>query len=121
MGTLHANSPADALIRLQSLILASEKGLPLSVVNGLIGGSLDLIAHLVRFPDGSRRLVQLAEIVGAEGEAFGLRPIFAASGPDRAHRPEKLIGKAHGLGLRREARLLAGTPRSTRNHFSGAS
>jgi pilus assembly protein CpaF len=115
MGTLHANSPADALIRLQSLILASEKGLPLSVVNGLIGGSLDLIAHLVRFPDGSRRLVQLAEICGTEGEAFGLRPIFAASGPDRAHRPEKLIGKAHGLGLRREARLLAGrTPRHAR-------
>jgi pilus assembly protein CpaF len=110
MGTLHANSPADALVRLQSLILSSQRGLPPDVVNGLIGGSLDLIVHLTRFPGGRRRLAEVAELRCDEGGASALRDLFTAAGQGCAsslgRAPERLILKAQKLGFHREARQL---------------
>ncbi len=66
MGTLHANSPADALRRLEGMVLMGGQALggalPLEAVRGMIASALDIIIHAVRFPDGSRRLSRISRL-----------------------------------------------------------
>jgi hypothetical protein len=62
LSTCHANSPADALRRLETMILMSDVGLPLAAVRDQICASLDLVVHIARQPDGSRRVVAVGEV-----------------------------------------------------------
>src|SRR3954447_19220468 len=62
LSTCHANSPADALRRLETMILMSDVALPLAAVRDQICSSLDLIVHIARQPDGSRRVVAVGEV-----------------------------------------------------------
>jgi pilus assembly protein CpaF len=62
LSTCHANSPADALRRLETMILMSDVALPLGAVRDQICSSLDLIVHIARQPEGSRRVVAVGEV-----------------------------------------------------------
>lgn len=69
LSTVHANSPADAISRLQTLCLMAGLGLPHDVIQEQLGRGLEVIAQVARRPDGSRAVVEIAEVVGGEGRA----------------------------------------------------
>jgi pilus assembly protein CpaF len=62
LSTCHANSPADALRRLETMVLMAKVALPLVAVRQQIGAALDLVVQVARRPDGTRRVVQVAEV-----------------------------------------------------------
>ena len=74
--TVHANSPRDAVSRLETLVLLSGFDLPLKVVREQIASALDLIIQQARLPDGSRKVTSVTEVIGMEGETIVLNEIF---------------------------------------------
>jgi pilus assembly protein CpaF len=76
MTTVHANSPRDALLRLETMINLAGYQIPQKALRHLISSSLDVIIHLARHSDGVRRLVSFSEITGMEGEVISLQDIF---------------------------------------------
>jgi pilus assembly protein CpaF len=76
MSTLHANTPRDALSRLETMILMAGLDIPVTAIREYIASALSLIVHLDRMTDGSRKIVQVAEVVGMEGETITMQDIF---------------------------------------------
>ena len=77
LSTLHANSPEDALRRLETLALMAGVGLPHDAVRDQVVRGIDLVVHLRREPGGARRVVEVAEVLPAAG-AVGVRELWAA-------------------------------------------
>ncbi len=86
MTTIHANSPRDALARLENMVLMAGFELPVSAIREQIASSIDFVVHLTRMPDGSRKITQISEITGREGLVITMQDIFTfqqqASAPD---------------------------------------
>ncbi len=74
--TIHANSPRDALLRLETLVAMSGLNIPNDAVRRYISSALDVIIQVSRLVDGSRKLVSLEEIVGMEGNVVTMQEIF---------------------------------------------
>jgi pilus assembly protein CpaF len=74
--TVHANSPRDALSRLETLVLFAGFELPLRVVREQIASAVDLIVQQSRLRDGSRKVTSIAEVIGMEGETIVMNEIF---------------------------------------------
>jgi pilus assembly protein CpaF len=89
MSTVHANSPRDALQRLETLCLMAGIELPHRVLRDHIGSALHLVIQLDRDPGGHRRVVQISEIVGREGEVVTMQDVFTMQAPDGGG-PERL-------------------------------
>lgn len=77
MTTLHANTPRDALSRLETLSLMAGVDLPLLAIRKQIQSAIDLVVQIKRFRNGTRRIVSVAEVVGMEGEIITLQDVFA--------------------------------------------
>ncbi len=75
LSTVHANSPEDALRRVETLALMAGVGLPHEAIREQLGRGLDLVIHLARLADGSRRVVEVAEVVRAAG-SVGVRELY---------------------------------------------
>jgi pilus assembly protein CpaF len=75
LSTVHANSPEDALRRVETLALMAGVGLPHEAIREQLGRGLDLVVHLTRLSDGSRRVVEVAEVVRTAG-SVGVRELF---------------------------------------------
>lgn len=90
LSTVHANSPEDALRRVETLALMAGVGLPHEAIREQLGRGLDLVIHLARLSDGSRRVVEVAEVVRTAG-SVGVRDLFRlgsdAEGSPWASRP----------------------------------
>jgi pilus assembly protein CpaF len=76
MTTIHANSPRDALLRLETMVNLAGYSIPQMALRQLISSSLDVIIHLARHSDGVRRIVSFSEITGMESEVVSLQDIF---------------------------------------------
>ena len=74
--TLHANSPRDALARLETLVLMAGMDLPLKVVRQQIASAVDLIVQQTRLKDGTRKVTAITEVAGMEGDTVVLTDIF---------------------------------------------
>jgi pilus assembly protein CpaF len=74
--TLHANSPRDAISRMETMVLMSGMDLPLKVVRQQISSAVDLIIQQTRLKDGSRKVIAITEVVGMEGDIVVLTDIF---------------------------------------------
>ena len=74
--TLHANSPKDALIRLENLVLMAGVDIPIRAIREQIVEAMDLILHQARLRDGSRRIIAISEITGIDHESIQLQEIF---------------------------------------------
>src|SRR5207244_6797966 len=68
--TIHANSARDALHRLETLVLTAGVDLPLRAIREQIASAFDLMVHLARLVDGSRRVTHITEVLGMEGEVI---------------------------------------------------
>ena len=76
MGTVHANSPREALSRLESMIMMGGYGLPSRSIREMICSSIDVIVHGSRLRDGSRRITHITEVMGMEGDVIITQDLF---------------------------------------------
>src|ERR1700716_2147108 len=74
--TIHANSARDSLSRLETLVLMAGMELPAKAIRQQIAAAVDMIVQLARMKDGSRKVVNVAEITGMEGETITMQDIF---------------------------------------------
>jgi pilus assembly protein CpaF len=102
MGTLHANSPREALSRLESMIMMGGYALPIRTIREMVVGSIDIIIQASRLRDGSRKITHVTEVVGMEDETVTLQNliVYEITGED-AH--GKLIGRHRSTGIARPA------------------
>ena len=75
LSTVHANSPEDALRRVETLALMAGVGLPHEAIREQVGRGIDLVVHLARLSDGSRRVVEVSEVVRSAG-SVGVREVY---------------------------------------------
>jgi pilus assembly protein CpaF len=75
--TIHANSPRDALSRLETMVAMSNLNLPETAIRRQIAAALDVVVQMSRMSDGTRKIVRIAEITGMEGEVVTMQDIFA--------------------------------------------
>ncbi len=97
--TLHSNSPRDALNRLETMVAMANLNLPDRAVRNQIASAVHVVVQLARFSDGKRRLVQLSEIVGMEGEVITLQEIFQFR-QEGIDQDGNVIGQIRPTGIR---------------------
>lgn len=102
MGTLHANSPREALQRIESMITMGGYNLPSKTIREMIVGSIDIVIQAARLRDGSRRITHITEVLGTEGETIITQDLFVydMTGEDA---DGKLIGRHKSTGIARPA------------------
>lgn len=100
MGTLHANSPREALSRLESMITMGGYQLPSKTIREMICGSIDIVVQAARLRDGSRRITHITEVLGTEGDVIITQDLFVydIEGEDESG---KVIGKHRSTGIAR--------------------
>jgi pilus assembly protein CpaF len=100
MGTLHANSPREALSRIESMITMGGYALPTRTIREMMVASIDVIVQAARLRDGSRRITHVTEVVGMEGDVIVTQDIFVYDilGEDANGR---LIGRHRSTGIGR--------------------
>ncbi|MDP4822690.1 MAG: ATPase, T2SS/T4P/T4SS family [Aestuariivirgaceae bacterium] len=100
MGTLHANTPREALGRLESMITMGGFSLPSKTIKEMICGSIDIVIQASRLRDGSRRITHITEVLGMEGNVITTQDLmlYEVEGEDAAG---KLIGTHRGTGITR--------------------
>jgi pilus assembly protein CpaF len=76
MTTVHANSPRDALYRIENMVMMANLSLPLKAIRMQVASALNLIVHIERMRDGVRRVQNVAEIAGMEGDIITARELF---------------------------------------------
>jgi pilus assembly protein CpaF len=80
--TIHANSPRDALSRLETLVLTAGVDLPLRAIREQISSAFDLLVQITRLVDGTRRVTHITEVQRMESDVVTLQDIFIAKPPD---------------------------------------
>ena len=110
LSTVHANSPRDALSRVESMVLMAGADFPMRAVREQVSRALDLLVHIERFRDGKRRVTSITEVQRMEGETVTLQDVFEYQ-TDRTHaegagelrytglRPTNPKFEYHGVGL----------------------
>jgi pilus assembly protein CpaF len=76
MSTIHSNSARDALSRLETMVMMASIDLPYEAVRAQIGSAINLLVHQARMPDGRRKIVQVAEVLGYNADGPVLRDIY---------------------------------------------
>jgi pilus assembly protein CpaF len=77
LSTVHANSSRDALARIETMVLMAGYDLPVRAIRQQVASALDLIMHLERLPDGSRRVIAITEVQRMEGDVVTLQDLFS--------------------------------------------
>jgi pilus assembly protein CpaF len=102
--TIHANSPRDALSRLETLVLTAGVDLPLRAIREQISSAFDLLIQISRLVDGSRRVTHITEVLRMESDVITLQDIFMARPPDEEHNPSggraRLLSPLGATGLK---------------------
>lgn len=97
--TLHANTPRDALSRLETMVLMAGMDLPIKVIRQQVSAAIDLIVQQTRLKDGSRKVTAISEVAGMEGDTIVLTDIFRFE--QTGQTPEgKIIGQLKPTGIR---------------------
>ncbi|HWO71456.1 MAG TPA: CpaF family protein [Actinomycetota bacterium] len=100
ISTIHANSPRDALSRLETMVLMAGMDLGVRAIREQISSALDLIIHQGRLKDGTRRITHITEIVGMEGEVITLQDIFLFDWSAGIDDNGRFRGRLKATGLR---------------------
>jgi pilus assembly protein CpaF len=77
LSTIHSNSPRDALMRLEAMVAMANLDIPVEFSRKYMSSAFNVLIHLSRLSDGTRKLVSLQEITGMEGSVITLQEIFA--------------------------------------------
>jgi len=97
--TIHANSPRDALARLETMIAMAELNLPERAVRQQIASAINVIVQVSRLPDGSRKIISISEVTGMEDSVITMQDLFVfeRAGFDENNR---VVGKFRPIGIR---------------------
>jgi pilus assembly protein CpaF len=101
--TIHANSPRDALSRLETLVMTAGVELPHRAIREQIASAFDLLIQITRLVDGSRRITHVSEVLGMESDVVTLQDVFVAKPPDEEQASSaagRLLGALECTGLK---------------------
>lgn len=98
MTTLHANTPRDAIARMETMCLMAGMDLPARAIREQVAAAINVIVQLERMQDGSRRISKISEITGMEGEVVSLSDIFVFQ--HQGVREGRVVGRTVPTGIR---------------------
>jgi pilus assembly protein CpaF len=99
LSTVHANSPRDALARIESMVLMTGLDLPLLVVRQQVSSAVHLIVQVARFSDGSRKISHITEITGMEGNVITTQDLFKFE-HEGLDEDKRVLGVMRAQGIR---------------------
>jgi pilus assembly protein CpaF len=98
--TIHSNSPRDTLARIETMVLMSGMDLPVRAIREQIASAIDVIVHLHRLRDGSRRITHVTEVIGMEGDVITLQDLFLYDWGMGFNEEGNALGRLKATGLR---------------------
>jgi pilus assembly protein CpaF len=98
MTTAHSNSPRDTLARLETMVMMAGMELPIRAIREQVSSAIDLIVHQERMRDGTRKVVNITEVSGMEGDVITMTDIFVFE--QSGFEGGKIIGRLRPTGLR---------------------
>jgi pilus assembly protein CpaF len=98
MTTAHSNSPRDTLARLETMVMMAGMELPVRAIREQVSSAIDLIVHQERMRDGTRKVVNVTEVSGMEGDVITMTDIFVFE--QSGFEGGKIIGRLRPTGLR---------------------
>ncbi|BCW85148.1 CpaF family protein [Paenarthrobacter ureafaciens] len=100
LSTVHANSPRDAIARLETLVLMAGMDLPLRAIREQVSSAVDLIVQVTRLRDGTRRVTHVTEVQGMEGDVVTLQDAFLFDYSAGLDAQGRFLGRALPTGIR---------------------
>jgi pilus assembly protein CpaF len=97
--TVHANSPRDALMRLETMVAMTGMEIPNEFVRRFVSSAIDVVIHVARMTDGTRKLTSLQEVTGMEGDIIALQEVFSFE-RTRTDQEGRVRGKFRFHGIR---------------------
>jgi len=97
--TVHANTPRDALARIETMIAMGATNLPERAMRQQIASAINLIIQVSRLADGTRKVIQISEITGMEGDVISMQDIFVFE-RDGLRADGKVMGRFRATGVR---------------------
>lgn len=97
LGTIHANTPEDAMVRLEGLAMGGDSKISEKALQHLIGAAVDVIVQISRFSDGSRRVKNISEVLGHNGKQYEVKHIFDLGQLKKAA-DGRLVGQLQPVG-----------------------
>ena len=98
--TVHSNSPRDTLSRIETMVLMAGYDLPVRAIREQVASAVDLIVHVSRLKDGTRRVTHITEVEGMEGEVITLQDLFLFDYGMGMDDDGKYMGRLKGTGIR---------------------
>ncbi|MFN2213184.1 MAG: CpaF family protein [Anaerolineales bacterium] len=98
MTTIHSNSPRDTLRRIETMVLMAGMELPLKAIREQVASAIELIVHMNRMRDGTRKVTQVSEVQGLEGDSIVMQDMFVYE--QTAFQNGRVIGQLKSTGLR---------------------
>jgi pilus assembly protein CpaF len=98
MTTLHSNSPRDTLARLETMVLMAGMDLPVRAIREQVSSAIDLVVHQERLRDGSRKVTNVTEVSGMEGDIITMTDIFTFE--QLGFENNLVVGRMRPTGLR---------------------
>jgi pilus assembly protein CpaF len=98
MTTIHSNSPRDTLRRVETMVLMAGMELPLRAIREQVASAVDLVVHMERMRDGTRKVVQVSEVQGMEGESIVMQDLFQFEQTGITN--GRVVGQLKSTGLR---------------------
>ncbi|MBW8183274.1 CpaF family protein [Shewanella nanhaiensis] len=105
MSTLHANTPRDAISRVESMVMMASLNQPLDAIRRTIVGAVHLVVQVNRQRDGSRKITSISEVVGLEGENVVMEELFKFQ-PTEGQSMEKVLGEYLSPGIMQRSVLM---------------
>jgi pilus assembly protein CpaF len=100
ISTVHANSPRDVLSRIETMALMAGMDLTVRALREQVASALDLVVHVARLQDGTRRVTHVAEVVGMEGDAITMQDLFVFKAEGGLDERGHVLGHLSATGLR---------------------
>lgn len=98
--TVHSNSPRDTLSRIETMVLMAGFDLPIRAIREQVSSAVDLIVHIARLRDGTRRVTHITEVEGMEGDIITLQDLFLFDFGMGMSEDGKFLGKLKATGIR---------------------
>ena len=100
LSTVHANSPRDAMARIETMVLMAGFDLPIRAIREQVAAALDVVIHLSRLQDGTRRVVAVTEVEGLEGDTIVMQDIFKFDYSAGRDEDGRFLGSLAATGIR---------------------
>jgi pilus assembly protein CpaF len=98
MTTLHSNSPRDTLARMETMTMMAGMELPIRAIREQVSSAIDLVVHQERLRDGTRKVVNITEVTGMEGDVITMTDLFVFE--QSGYEDGKVVGRLRPTGLR---------------------